>query len=139
MADRIGILSGGELVQLGTPRDIYTSPANLHVAARLGNPQINLVEPGLIPCQSVPRGTRTIGARTEHVEVEKAAAGAAANARIDWIEHLGDQNHLHIAVDGRRITLLADPYSGFKAGDAVAIRLREPLFFGADDRRISHG
>ncbi|TIT16645.1 MAG: ATP-binding cassette domain-containing protein, partial [Mesorhizobium sp.] len=32
MADRIGILSEGELVQIGTPRAIYSEPANLHVA-----------------------------------------------------------------------------------------------------------
>src|SRR4051794_6356397 len=36
MADRIGILAEGRLVQIGTPREIYTEPANLHVAARLG-------------------------------------------------------------------------------------------------------
>lgn len=138
MADRIGILSDGELVQIGSPREIYTKPANLHVAARLGNPHINLFEPGLIPCQSVPVGTRTIGARTEHVDVEKTAGTQGANATIDWIEHLGDQNHLHITVDGRKITLLADPYSGFKAGDPVVIRLKQPLFFGADDRRIAN-
>ena len=43
MADRIGILADGELVQIGTPREIYTEPANLHVAARLGQPAINLL------------------------------------------------------------------------------------------------
>ena len=43
MADRIGILADGVLVQIGTPREIYTEPANLHVAARLGQPAINLV------------------------------------------------------------------------------------------------
>src|SRR5215207_6465703 len=36
MADRIGILADGVLVQVGTPKTIYTQPANLHVAARLG-------------------------------------------------------------------------------------------------------
>ncbi|MEK1929760.1 MAG: ABC transporter ATP-binding protein, partial [Pararhizobium sp.] len=33
MADRIGILRDGELVQLGTPREIYSNPVSLHVAA----------------------------------------------------------------------------------------------------------
>ena len=49
MADRIGILAEGRLVQIGTPREIYTEPANLHVAARLGQPAINLLPPGLLP------------------------------------------------------------------------------------------
>ena len=43
MADRIGILAEGRLVQIGTPREIYIEPANLHVAARLGQPAINLL------------------------------------------------------------------------------------------------
>ncbi len=139
MADRIGILSDGELIQIGTPREIYTKPANLHVAARLGHPHINLLRPGLVPCQSIPEGTRMIGARTEHVEVGRPAQPGDANATVDWIEHLGDQNHLHISVSGEKLTLLSDPYSGFKAGDPVSIRLKTPLFFGADDRMISHG
>jgi multiple sugar transport system ATP-binding protein len=37
MADRIGILDAGRLVQIGTPREIYERPASLHVAARLGS------------------------------------------------------------------------------------------------------
>ncbi|TIS30579.1 MAG: ABC transporter ATP-binding protein, partial [Mesorhizobium sp.] len=36
MADRIGILADGVLAQIGTPRTIYSEPANVHVAARLG-------------------------------------------------------------------------------------------------------
>ena len=138
MADRIGILAEGRLTQIGSPREIYTAPANLHVAARLGHPHINLIKPGLLPCQSVPAGARTIGARTEHILVEPVAAPGKGNARVDWIEHLGDQNHLHILVDGQKITLLADPYSGSKAGDPVSVSLKDPLFFGADDRRIAN-
>lgn len=138
MADRIGILAEGRLTQIGSPREIYTAPADLHVAARLGHPHINLIKPGLLPCQSTPTGVKTIGARTEHILVEAAASAEQGNARVDWIEHLGDQNHLHILVDGHKITLLADPYSGFKAGDPVSVTLKQPLFFGADDRRITN-
>ena len=67
MADRIGILAEGRLVQIGTPREIYTEPANLHVAARLGQPAINLLPAGLLPETAAPAGTKTIGARTEHL------------------------------------------------------------------------
>ena len=38
MANRIGILSDGRLIQIGTPREIYESPRSLYVAARLGQP-----------------------------------------------------------------------------------------------------
>ena len=95
MANRIGILDEGRLVQVGTPREIYTEPANLHVAARLGQPAINLMPAGLLPTAAAPAGTKTIGARTEHLRSRKAANGEA-DGEVDWIEHLGDQNHLHV-------------------------------------------
>jgi multiple sugar transport system ATP-binding protein len=135
MADRIGILHEGELIQTGTPRDIYERPANLHVAARLGQPAINFVEPGLIPSANMPSGVGTIGVRTEHLDIV-AAANGAANAEIDRIEHLGDQKHLHLACGNRKLVALADPASPLKAGDRVALSLTNPLYFGADGRRI---
>lgn len=45
MADRIAVLDRGCIQQVGTPTDIYQSPANLLVASFIGNPSINL-----IPC-----------------------------------------------------------------------------------------
>src|SRR2546421_12364084 len=43
MADRIGVMNQGALVQLGTPREIYERPDNAYVAGRLGTPGINLI------------------------------------------------------------------------------------------------
>ncbi|MFB2551843.1 ABC transporter ATP-binding protein [Ensifer soli] len=134
MADRIGILSEGRLVQVGTPREIYADPANLHVAARLGQPHINLLPDGLLPGAAAPKGTKTVGARTEHIEI---VAGETPNAEIDWIEHLGDQNHLHIRVREHRLVTLADPYLEVKPGDRIALRYRNPLYFGADGQRLT--
>ncbi|NRP74410.1 Trehalose import ATP-binding protein SugC [Ensifer psoraleae] len=133
MADRIGILSEGRLIQVGTPREIYADPANLHVAARLGQPHINLLPVDLLPGASAPTGARTVGARTEHLEI---ATAGAANAEVDWIEHLGDQNHLHIRVEGHKIVTLADPYLSVKPGDRVNLTLKQPLYFGTDGERL---
>jgi multiple sugar transport system ATP-binding protein len=134
MADRIGILDAGRLIQIGTPREIYESPANLHVAARLGQPTINLVPPGLLPGPSPPAGTRTIGARAEHLGIARAEGG---NGRIDWVEHLGDQNHLHIVVGTEKLVALADPYVAMAPGDPVQVTLDRPLFFGEDGARLA--
>jgi multiple sugar transport system ATP-binding protein len=136
MADRIGILSDGELVQIGTPREIYEQPANLHVAARLGQPHMNLLPVNLIPVANLPRGAAVIGARTEHLKIASAKP-ETANGRIDWVEHLGDQNHLHVECNGRKIVSLSEPNSALKAGDAVAIELVSPLYFDANGQRIS--
>ncbi len=133
MADRIGILDAGRLIQLGTPREIYEAPANLHVAARLGQPAINLIPPGLLPGAHPPPGTRTIGARTEHLRI---AGDPAGNGRIDWIEHLGDQNHLHVTVGAEKLIALADPYIDMAPGDAVQVDLTNPLFFAENGARL---
>ncbi len=43
MADRIGVLNHGSLVQVGTPEDIYDRPATTFVAQLVGSPKINLL------------------------------------------------------------------------------------------------
>lgn len=135
MADRIGILADGVLVQIGSPRTIYSEPANLHVAARLGQPAINLLPVGLLPDGGAPAGTRTIGARTEHLSIAKATNGHADGV-VDWVEHLGDQNHLHVTVGTRKLVTLTDPDTDLAQGDRIMIRYRSPLYFGADGRRL---
>ncbi|TPJ44881.1 ABC transporter ATP-binding protein [Mesorhizobium sp. B2-5-4] len=135
MADRIGILADGVLVQIGSPRTIYSEPANLHVAARLGQPAINLLPTGLLPDSGAPAGTRTIGARTEHLAIEKAMHGHADGV-VDWVEHLGDQNHLHVTVGPKKLVTLTDPDTDLAQGDKVMIRYRSPLYFGADGQRL---
>ena len=135
MADRIGILSDGVLVQIGTPREIYEQPHNVYVAQRLGQPHINLVPPGLIPCEAMPTQTATIGARTEHIAI--AQANGAANGHVDWVEHLGDQKHLHLLCGERKLVSLANPLAPFEAGDKVSLTLRAPLFFDAAGNRIT--
>ncbi|BCM16860.1 ABC transporter ATP-binding protein [Mesorhizobium sp. J8] len=135
MADRIGILADGVLVQIGTPRAIYSEPANLHVAARLGQPAINLLPAGLLPDGGAPAGTKTIGARTEHLAIEKATNGHADGV-VDWVEHLGDQNHLHVTVGAKKLVTLTDPDTPLAKGDKVTIRYIAPLYFGSDGQRL---
>ena len=44
MGERIGILSKGRLIQVGTPYEIYNNPANTYVAEFVGTPAINLFD-----------------------------------------------------------------------------------------------
>src|SRR5207247_8564050 len=66
MASRIGVIEHGRLVQVDTPREIYENPTNIHVAARLGQPGINLVARALLHEIASPRVAGTFGARTEY-------------------------------------------------------------------------
>jgi multiple sugar transport system ATP-binding protein len=138
MANRIGVIDSGRLVQVGSPREIYTDPVTVYVATRLGQPAINLVPAGLIPNGAVPQGAVTAGARTEHFEIEKAANGKGIG-KVDWIEHLGDQNHLHLTVGGHRLVTLVDPGTQLESGDAVSLKLVNPLYFDGSGKRIRGG
>ena len=44
LGDRVGVLSKGELIQVGRPREVYSKPANEFVAKHIGQPEINLVD-----------------------------------------------------------------------------------------------
>jgi multiple sugar transport system ATP-binding protein len=82
-----------------------------------------------------PAAAAQIGVRTEHTRIGRAARGAATG-RVTWVEHLGDQDHLHIALDGTDFVTLADPDAGLAAGDEVAVALSDPLFFDAAGERV---
>ena len=72
MADRVAVMDGGVVLQLGPPDDIYTRPANLMVAGFLGNPGMNFVAGRLANGGS--------GLRFEGGNVAVALSDAAASA-----------------------------------------------------------
>ena len=53
MADRVAVLEEGRIQQIGTPMEVYNSPANLFVAGFIGSPSMNL-----LPCQLVVDGDK---------------------------------------------------------------------------------
>ena len=81
MANRIGILNDGRLVQIGTPREIYESPRSLYVAARLGQPTINLFPAGLLPDGGAPAGTQDRSARAPSISASPRRRTARATRR----------------------------------------------------------
>jgi multiple sugar transport system ATP-binding protein len=133
MASRIGVIEAGALLQIGTPREIYENPINAHVAARLGQPAINLLPAAIFA--GAPASATTIGARTEHLTI--ARGGGDVSATVKRIEHLGDQSHLHLDLGDRAVVTLSDPEARLGAGDVVSLRLNNPLFFDAAGRRIA--
>jgi len=141
MASRIGVMESGVLVQTGSPREIYETPRNIHVATRLGTPAINLLPQGLLDDAGAPAGTRTIGARTEHLGIEKVKGRRKSHGTVDRIEHLGDHNHLHINLGdtAKIVTLVAlvAPGTDLGVGDRVAVQLRHPIWFDAAGNRIA--
>jgi multiple sugar transport system ATP-binding protein len=135
MADRIGVMSEGVLIQLGTPREIYERPKSEYVASRLGTPAINFVPAELLASQLPPARARIAGLRTEHIRI-LSADRPGPRAQVHWIEHLGDQNHVHLKLDTHSLVTLADPAQELKAGDDVSLEFESPLYFDQSGNRI---
>lgn len=72
LADRIGILEGGVLQQVGTPVQVYDDPASVAVAQRLGSPAINLLPAAWFADRRLPEGTTQVAIRPEDVQRDEA-------------------------------------------------------------------
>jgi multiple sugar transport system ATP-binding protein len=55
---------------------------------------------------------------------------------VHRVEHLGDQNHVHIDYQGHDLVTLADPHQPLAAGQEVGLELVDPLYFDASGQRI---
>ncbi|VAW17132.1 Dihydroxyacetone ABC transport system, ATP-binding protein [hydrothermal vent metagenome] len=143
MANRIGVVDAGRLVQLGTPREIYEAPNTIYVATRLGTPAINLLAINasterLLAQGNAPGGTKTLGVRTEHIEITKVIGRRKSHGVVTRIEHLGDQNHLHVTLgEATQITTLVPPDTDLNVGDRVAVRIKDPIWFDTAGNRIA--
>ena len=150
LADRIVVFDGGVVQQVGTPTQLYESPANLFVAGFLGAPKMNFLQGTLrsvggvsadveLPSLGAVRVSAdaaggkvgdavTIGVRPEHLRV--CAAGDDAHntipARVDLVEYLGDHLLAHLGVETLPHALcakLVSQPSALRNGDAARLHL----------------
>jgi ABC-type sugar transport system ATPase subunit len=99
MADRIAILSDGQLHQVGTPREVYDAPADLFVAGFIGTPPMNTVPVAVVDGiaavgeSRLPLGRSTsadravLGVRPEHLHIDPAGPLRAAVHQTEWLGH----------------------------------------------------
>jgi len=78
LSDRIGLMSGGSLVQLGTPREIYHGPATRFVADFIG-------ESNLVPGERAPDGRWAVPGGLSVVLPEGAGTGAVLCVRPEEV------------------------------------------------------
>ncbi len=136
MADRIGVIEGGRLLQLASPREVYASPASMAVARRLGSPPINLLPVGTLPTTGAPGGTTTIGFRPEDVGLD---AIGDLPGRIEQVEPLGAETVVVVQVEGARLHALMPGLARVEAGTTtrVTVPTDAVLYFAADGRRLA--
>ena len=83
LADKIGVLKEGHLVQIGTPEEIYENPNSIYVSQRLGSPKINILPGTLFGMNDVPK----FGIRPENITI----GNGNYSAKIISIENLGSE------------------------------------------------
>ena len=134
MADRIGVLREGRLVQVGTPRQVYAEPETDYVALRLGSPRINLLPMGALGITEGPAGAETIGIRPEDVVLGRGDR----LGEVLTVEHLGAETVVLLRIGGHEVHALAGPGEPARPGDRVIVSTlpEAALYFDRDGRRL---
>lgn len=150
MADRIGVLREGKLVQVGTPNDIYDRPTTTFVAQLVGTPRINLHRAvrndGMIqiensgvqlpaPAATLP-GQFTLGIRPEDIKISEQGS---LHGRVALIEPLGVETVVHLKSGTQSLLCIQPGITALRLNDEVQFDVeRERLhYFDADGRRIA--
>ena len=122
MGDRIAVLAGGLLQQVGTPQEMYERPANEFVAGFIGSPAMNLgtftvdgewakIGPARVPLSEATRAALTpedggkikIGFRPEGLDVVDKSVEGTIPVEVDFVEELGSDAYVygHLVGDER--------------------------------------
>ena len=146
MADRIGVLNHGTLVQVGTPEDIYDRPATTFVAQLVGSPKINLLDAATengtltlkgsdvrLPSCEVCADPKNLpmefilGIRPEDVRPDPAGLFAG---EVALTEPLGVETLVHIKIGEQTIVSTVPGISALRRGDNMKFGIvRERLHF----------
>jgi len=116
LAERIVVLNGGRVEQVGSPLELYARPDNLFVAGFIGSPRMNFVSGEL----AARMDAATIGVRPEHIVASRDGEGWRGT--VVAAEHLGSDTFLYIDVpqtDG--ITARAIGELGLKQREIAAV------------------
>ncbi len=130
LGDRIAVMRGGELQQVGPPGELYSRPVNLFVAGFIGSPSMNFL-PGTLdgnavrlPMATLPlpddllrkleqgdkaRRDVIVGMRPEHFE--DAALGSPEHdhsntfkVNVDVLESLGSESYAYFDVESEKVS-----------------------------------
>jgi multiple sugar transport system ATP-binding protein len=155
MADRIAVLNGGKVEQIGAPLELYRQPRNLFVAGFIGSPRMNLFDAVVMAtgpegvAVRIPGGSSIVvpvaatevevgsvlklGVRPEHLGIEEASGGAAdamMSGQIQLVEHLGGEVLAHIVLDdGTRVHVKTHGHGDVQRATATSIGIRGELCY----------
>lgn len=149
LGDRIGVMRAGQLVQIGTPDEIWRSPADTFVAKALGQPEINIIDGVVddgriklgdridvaVPADAdVSRGDRVrVGLRPSDIHV--TSGEGSLHGRVLLAERLGRNIELTVDVGGAQLIVLTSGRHGVGEGDNITMKIADTdvHVFGAGD------
>jgi len=157
LADRIIVMRSGEIIQIGSPMEIYSNPVNYFVADFFGSPSMNLVAGEIVPGEEAARfrctafevalplrfksaraGAATLGVRPEHVMLG-GPGGIELPVRL--VEPLGRDTLIYFDAASQRAFIAVSEGLGrtdIPIGAALALSLAPDrvYLFDADGRRM---
>jgi ABC-type sugar transport system ATPase subunit len=134
MGDRIAVMNLGVLQQIGTPRELYTTPANTFVATFIGSPAMNLVPSGALGV-GIGGADRLVGFRPEHVHLGDGKADAAHwQATVEVVQYLGDEQLAYLRLGEAEIVAKLPLEAQLEAGreEEFAVPFQNLLLFDAE-------
>lgn len=140
MADRIVVLKGGVIQQVGTPQEVYNTPANQFVAGFIGSPSMNFLNAGIDgDALRLPDGSRlplpadrlaavqragvrsvVLGVRPEHLQPQ-AADLPGLGVTVSVVEPLGSDTLVYFELDGQRHVARVAPQLDPHAGERITL------------------
>jgi len=148
LADRVVVMNGGRIEQVGTPKDLYHSPQTRFVAGFIGSPAMNLIPCGLeeaagslrlkmgnltIPVPSdraaryrgfAGRSGLICGLRPEHVFEDRRHLEPGQErfeAVPEVVEPMGNENLVYFPLDGVEVCARVDPDCGAQPGSSLKL------------------
>ncbi|GAA0780657.1 sn-glycerol-3-phosphate import ATP-binding protein UgpC [Roseibium denhamense] len=152
LADRLVVLNGGVIEQIGSPISVYDKPASTFVASFIGSPAMNLLPvtvrdgglaltngSGLSGKNANGADSYTVGVRPEHFEVvETASADAAvtADVTVNVLEPVGAESFLYASFGegGPEIVVRVSSHAQYQPGQKLVLQAmpEDVHFFDAD-------
>nr|HMU53337.1 TOBE domain-containing protein [Geminicoccaceae bacterium] len=157
LADRIVVMHQGVIQQVGTPEELYRTPANLFVAGFIGSPKMNLLNGqwrggGRIAIKgggsvdidaSAPAPANdelVVGVRPDGLSVIDPA-GADLHGKVVLNEYLGRETYLHLDLEnGSPMIVEISPDLHLRQGDTVGLAVKPGaahLFAAASEQRLA--
>ena len=134
MADHIGVLKEGELVQFDTPDKIYNNPNSIYVAQKLGSPKINVVSTDLLDF-NIPDKAEFVAFRPENVIL---GSTGLFEAKIETVQNLGVEKIVSLNLGGETIRALVKPDLPLNFNENVNVDIPQEyiMYFNKKSERV---